>query len=194
MNWLSVYREDVKRYVDSGTRTDFLRQILTQRGLWALLQYRLASAIYRWTVPTILKRPLMWVMAVWQKLVELTTGIQLPCTATIGPGLYIGHVGKVFLDDDVIIGSQCNILQGVVIVRSGRSEGCGVPIIGDRVHFGANATVAGKIRIGDDTTIASNALVITDMPSGCSIAGIPAEIVGRDYPRYFLLEVKPNEQ
>ncbi|MBS1790728.1 MAG: serine acetyltransferase [Acidobacteria bacterium] len=190
---MSVYREDVKRYVDSETRVDFLRQILTQRGLWALLQYRLASAIYRWTVPTILKRPLIWMMAVWHKLVELTTGIQLPYTATIGPGLYIGHVGRVFLEDDVIIGSHCNMLQGVAIVRSGRGDGCGVPTIGDRVHFGPNATVAGKIRIGDDTTIAANALVITDMPSGCSVAGIPAEIIGRNYPRYFPLETKSAE-
>lgn len=188
MNWLAIYREDIRRYVDSGTKAGLLKQMLTHRELWALLQYRMASAIYRWAIPATLKRSLLFVMAVWQKFIQFTTGIYLPCTATIGPGLYIGHFGNITLDGNVIIGSNCNLLQGVSIVVSGRGECRGVPVIGDRVHLGVNATIAGKIRVGDNTTIAANSLVISDVPDGCSVAGIPAEIVGRDYPRYFFLE------
>lgn len=192
MNWLMAYREDIRRYVNSETKVSFLRQFLTQRGLWALLQYRLASAVYRWELPAVFKRPLLVMMAAWQKFVELTTGICLPYTATIGPGLYIGHYGHIFLNGNVVLGSNCNLLHGVAIVISGRGDHRGVPVIGNRVHFGANATVAGNIRIGDDTTIAANALVITDVPDGCSVAGIPAEIISREYSRYFV-KLQPQQ-
>ncbi len=192
MNWLVAYREDIRRYVNAETNISFLRQILTQRGLWALLQYRLASAIYRWTLPAIIKRPLLVLMAMWQKFVEITTGICLPCTAIIGPGLYIGHYGHIFLNGNVVIVCNCNLLQGVAIVVSGRGEHRGVPVIGNRVHFGANATVAGNIRVGDDATIAANSLVITDVPDGCSVSGIPAEIISREYSRYFV-KLKPQQ-
>lgn len=178
MNWLAAYRADVGRYTAYG-ESGALRQMLTQQGLWALLQYRLASSVYRAALPSVLKRPLLLAMVVWQKLIEITTGVSLPYTAEIGAGLYIGHFGHIIINGGVVMGGDCNLSQGVTIGVSGRGDRRGVPVIGDRVYFGANATVAGRIRVGDDVAIGANSLVITDVPDGCTVVGVPAEIVSR---------------
>ena len=105
MNWLTAYCADVRRYTAYG-ESGALRQVLTQQGLWALLQYRLASAVYQSALPAVLKRPLLLLMVVWQKLIEIAAGICLPYTAQIGAGLYIGHFGHIILNSGVVIGSD----------------------------------------------------------------------------------------
>ncbi|HMV46449.1 MAG TPA: DapH/DapD/GlmU-related protein [Blastocatellia bacterium] len=189
MNWLTAYCADVRRYTAYG-ESGALRQVLTQQGLWALLQYRLASAVYQSALPAVLKRPLLLLMVVWQKLIEIAAGICLPYTAQIGAGLYIGHFGHIILNSGVVIGSECNLSQGVTIGVSGRGARRGVPVIGDRVYFGANATVAGKIRVGNDAVIGANSLVTSDVPDGCTVLGVPAEIISRKGSQDYIEPVK----
>ena len=58
MSWLSDYLQDVRRYTAySDGRA--LTQILTQQGLWALLQYRLTAAVYRSALPLAVKRAVL---------------------------------------------------------------------------------------------------------------------------------------
>ncbi len=193
MTWLAAYRADVRRYTAYG-ESSALRQILTQQGLWALLQFRLASGIYRAAIPSILKRPLLLAMVFWQKLIEIATGICLPYTAQIGAGLYIGHFGHIILNGGVVMGSDCNLSQGVTIGVSGRGDRRGVPAIGDRVYFGANATVAGKILVGNDVVIGANSLVTADVPDGCTVIGVPAEIVSRKGSQDYILPRSQNRE
>jgi serine O-acetyltransferase len=176
MNWLAAYRQDIDRYTRySGTGR--LNQLLTQQGLWALFQYRMASALFRSRRTNAVKRPLLIMMCVWQKCIEIVAGISLPYTAVIGPGLYIGHFGNVILNGATVIGSSCNLSQGVTIGVSGRGDRRGVPQIGDRVYIGANATVAGRITVGNDVVVAANSLVTSDVPNHCTVVGVPAVIV-----------------
>src|SRR5205085_4361981 len=128
----------VERYTEYAGGGSLI-QVFTQQGLWALLQYRLAAAIYDAAWPGLFKRWLLLWMVAWQKLIEITTGICLPYTAVIGPGLYIGHFGNIILNGKAVLGSNCNLSQGVTIGVSGRGAQRGVPRIGDRVYFGANA-------------------------------------------------------
>ncbi|MBL8172204.1 MAG: serine acetyltransferase [Acidobacteria bacterium] len=185
MNWLATFRTDIQRYTAYG-ESGALRQLLTQQGLWALLQYRVAAAVYRSSLPGLLRRPLLLLLVVWQKLIEITTGISLPYTAQIGPGLYIGHFGHIILNGNAVLGSQCNLAQGVTIGVSGRAERRGVPQIGDRVYIGANATVAGKIVVGNDAVIGANSLVTADVPEGCTVVGVPAQIVNHKGSQEYL--------
>ena len=55
----------------------------------------------------------------------------------------------------------------------------GVPVIGDDVYIGTGATLAGKIRIGSGAKIAANTLVITNVPEGATVMGVPGRIVMR---------------
>jgi serine O-acetyltransferase len=185
---LSNFRKDIGRY-EAYRNRGVLTQLLTQQGLWALLQYRVASAIYRSSMPAVVQRPLLLLASAWQKLIEVTTGISLPYTATIGPGFYIGHFGNIIVNGEAVIGANCNISQGVTIGVSGRGERRGVPTIGDRVYIGANAVVAGKILVGDDAVIGANSLVVSDVPNASTAVGVPAVIVdGNGSADYLKLE------
>lgn len=184
MDWISKYQSDLKRYTQYSSG-GWLLQFLTQQGLWALLQYRITYAINSSQYPKVIKRILLLGCVIWQKLVEVITGISIPYTVKIGTGLYIGHFGTIILHPNIRIGDNCNLSQGVTIGISGRGEKRGVPTIGDRVYIGANAIVVGKIHIGDDVVIGANSLVNRDIPPCCTVIGVPAKIVSdqdsRDY-------------
>jgi serine O-acetyltransferase len=126
-----------------------------------------------------LKRPLTLVLTAWQKWIEIVTGISLPASAQIGPGLYIGHFGNVIVGAHVVMGEGCNLAQGVTIGVSGRGTGRGSPILGDGVHIAAGAVIAGRIRIGRGVHVAPNALVTRDVPEFCKVIGPSIQIIER---------------
>jgi serine O-acetyltransferase len=177
MTWMQTYCEDLRRYKTYRKDESTLVVFLTEQGLWALLQYRIASVVHRSSIPAILKLPLLALLVGWKKLIEILTGISIPAGAIIGPGFYVGHFGNIFISDRAVIGRSCNISQGVTIGISGRGEKRGVPTLGDRVYIGANAILVGKIRVGDGAVIAAGALVNRDVPNGAVMLGNPAQIV-----------------
>ncbi|SRR5581483_4640612 len=172
--WLLLYRQDIARYKSHRQVTSTLRLLLTEQGLWALLQHRIASAIYRSRFPNLVKAPLLILAIIWLKLIEITTGISISYQASIGPGFFIGHFGNIFVGGDVVIGHTCNISQGVSIGVSGRGAKRGMPQIGNRVYIATNAVVAGKITVGDDAVIAANSLVTADVAPHTTVIGVPA--------------------
>lgn len=52
--------------------------------------------------------------------------------------------------------------------------------IGDEVWIGVNATIVGKVTIGDDVLITLNAFVNCDIPSHSVVFGNPCIIKHRD--------------
>lgn len=174
--WYRMYKQDVARYRKHRGKTPLVLVWCTEQGLWALLQYRIASGLYRSDLPTMIKMPLLALAAVSQKCIEIVTGITLPYQARIGPGLYIGHYGNIILSPDVRIGHTCNLSQGVTIGVSGRGKRRGVPVIGNRVYIAANAVVVGKITVGDDAVIAANSLVTSDVAPHTTVIGVPAQV------------------
>jgi len=61
----------------------------------------------------------------------------------------------------------------------------GAPRIGNDVFIGCGATILGEITIGDGVRIASNSLVISDVPAGAMAMGVPAKVYpGRGHGRF----------
>lgn len=52
--------------------------------------------------------------------------------------------------------------------------------IGNNVKVHAGAKVIGGITIGDNVVIGANAVVVKDVPSNCTVVGIPAYIIRKD--------------
>lgn len=100
------------------------------------------------------------------------TGIQIP-TNVCGSGLQIWHYGFIIINDKVRIGKNLTIYPGVEI----GAKDNGVPKIGDNCFIGASAKVLGGIMIGNNVTIAPNAVVIKDVPDNAVVAGVPAKII-----------------
>lgn len=65
------------------------------------------------------------------------------------------------------------IYHGVTLGGSGRDTGKRHPTIGDRVIIGAGAKVLGAIKIGDDSRIGANAVVVKEVPSSAVVIGCP---------------------
>jgi serine O-acetyltransferase len=83
--------------------------------------------VYNARLPGVIKRPCLYALEVWQKIIEVLTGISISREARIGPGFYIGHFGQIFTGKDGKIGAYCNVSQGVTIGESGRGAQRGTP-------------------------------------------------------------------
>ena len=106
--------------------------------------------------------------------------IELPDRVKIGGGLYMGHHYMITVNEDTIIGKNCNIHKGVTIGAEYRGSREGAPKIGDNVWIGIGSVIVGKINIGDDVLIAPNSFVNRDVPSHSVVMGNPCVIKHRD--------------
>jgi serine O-acetyltransferase len=97
-------------------------------------------------------------------LVQALWGIEIPRTAKVGPGLYIGHYGNITVSSVAVIGCDCNLSQGITIGVSGAGKKRGAPIIGDNVYIAPGARLFGRITVGDNVKIGANAVIHRDLP------------------------------
>jgi serine O-acetyltransferase len=159
-----------------STRWLGLRALLGRPGMWVMLQYRVSRWVHFYVHIPGLRSILKFICAVWQKLVEMMTGVELPNRAEIGGGVFMPHANGIVIHIDAKIGRNCNISQQVTIGVGG-SDPSGTPTIGDRVFFGAGAKVFGPITVGDDVAIGANAVVTKDLPNHVVAVGIPAKVI-----------------
>lgn len=164
--------------VDTDWEADLLRYpprpFRKEQSIWAIWLYRWGRRIDK-NNNVFFHGFSMKIYWFFFRLVEMLTGISLPKSAEIGPGLRIHHFGNIFINPAVRIGSNCTIRQGVTI--GNRVENGQVPIIGDNVDFGAYAQVIGGVKIGSNCKIGAMSLVLCDVPDGCTAVGVPARIV-----------------
>lgn len=171
MNLFQLLYSDYKKYKKYGG--NFVSILFFTQGFWAIFQYRIANFVYQLKIP-VLKQLFQVVCLVWQKIIEILTGISIPSSAKIGHSFYIGHFGGIIINAKAAIGNNCNVSQGVTIGVSGLNENRGVPKIGNNVYLGANSVVAGNICIGDDVLVSACSLVIKDVESSSIVSGVPA--------------------
>ena len=89
-------------------------------------------------------------------------------------GCYFCHKGfGVVINPRTILGRNIVIQHSVTLGEIGDAT----PIIGNHVYIGAKSTIIGKVTIGDNAKIGAGAVVITDVPEGCTAVGIPAKII-----------------
>jgi serine O-acetyltransferase len=175
MSVFKLIHSDYKKYRKYGANF-FVILFLTQ-GFWALIQYRIANFFYTNVNWKPIRLFFMFFLYIWQKAIEITTGISIPASVKIGHSFYIAHFGGIIMNSDTIIGNNCNISQGVTIGVSGVGENRGVPIIGNNVYIGANAVIAGKITINDNSLIGACSLVVSDVIENGVMVGVPAVLV-----------------
>lgn len=97
-------------------------------------------------------------------------------THTIGEGLFIQH-GFATVIAAKSIGKNCWINQQVTI---GYTSNTDCPEIGDNVTISAGAKVLGGIKIGNNSIVGANAVVVKNVPENCVVIGVPAYIIKRD--------------
>lgn len=130
----------------------------------ALTNYRVAHELLRLGVPLI---PRMMT-----EMAHSETGIDIHPAATIGEYFTIDHGTGVVIGATCIIGNNVKLYQGVTLgAKSFPLDGDGNPIKGiprhpiieDNVVLYANATVLGRVTIGEGSVVGANVWVTEDM-------------------------------
>ncbi len=110
------------------------------------------------------------------KLIFFLYNSSVPMSAEIGEGSQFAYGGiGVVLHERCRIGRNVMISQQVTI--GGRSGLFGVPVIEDDCFLGCGAKILGPIRIGANSVVGANAVVLHDVPPGAVVAGVPARII-----------------
>ena len=147
---------------------------LGAQGFWVMTVYRFGR--WRYGVrPALLRKLMSLGYHVAYKLVQILTGIELPCEVEIGRNFVIDHFGGIVVSGYAKFGDDCRIRTGVVVGLARVDDPC-APVIGDHVDIGTGAKLLGRIRIGNNVLIGANAVVVTDVPDDSIAVGVPATI------------------
>ena len=107
------------------------------------------------------------------------TGIEIHPGAKIGKRLVIDHGMGIVIGETAEIGDDCLIYHGVTLGGTGKDSGKRHPTIGNNVLIGTGAKVLGPFKVGDNSRIAANSVVLSEIPPDSTAVGIPARVVRR---------------
>ncbi|SOX54981.1 serine O-acetyltransferase [Mycobacterium ahvazicum] len=113
------------------------------------------------------------------ELTRILTGVEIHPGAILGSGLFIDHATGIVIGETAEVGDDVTIYHGVTLGGTGADLGKRHPTIGDRVIIGAGAKVLGPIKIGDDSRIGANAVVVKEVPTSSVVVGVPGQVVTR---------------
>ena len=172
---MKEFSADIARYKATGCRG---KDLWLNTAVWSIGCYRLANWLYVTRPFVLIRIPLKVVSFAANKWCEVFMEMCIDPQATIGPGLYIGHIGGVHINPQAVLGKNCDIAHRVTIGTSAMGRQ-GAPVLGDGVYVGTGATLVGKIKVGDGAKIAANTLVMSNVPAGATVMGVPGRIVMR---------------
>ena len=163
-------RETLNAYKarDPAARSS-LEIFLLYQGVHATIYHRFAHFLYRHRL-----RFLARCVSQWSRHF---TGIEIHPGATIGRRLVIDHGMGIVIGETAEIGDDCLLYQGVTLGGTGKDKGKRHPTLGNNVMVGCGAKVLGPFMVGDNSRIASNAVVLREDPPDSTAVGIPAKIV-----------------
>lgn len=107
-------------------------------------------------------------------LIEIHPGAQL------GHGILIDHGAGVVIGETAVVGDNCTIYQGVTLGGVGTKKGKRHPTLGNNVTVGSGAKILGSFQVGDNCSIAANAVLLQPLEENITAVGIPARPVKKD--------------
>ena len=174
--WVAVaiiFRREVKAiFASDPAASNYSEVLLTYSGLHALIFYRMAHVLRIMHIP--------FLPRLISQITKFFTGIEIHPGAVIGRELFIDHGMGVVIGETAVIGDNVTLYQGVTLGGTGKERGKRHPTIGNNVVIGAGAKILGNIKIGDNSYIGANAVVIKDVPDNSTVVGVPGRITRQD--------------
>ena len=144
-----------------------LEIFLLYPGVHAIIGHRIAHFFY-------LHR-LRFLARLVSQLSRHLTGIEIHPGATIGRR--IDHGMGIVIGETAEVGDDVLIYHGVTLGGTGKDQGKRHPTIGNNVLIGCGAKVLGPFKVGDNSRIASNSVVLSEVPNDATAVGVPARLV-----------------
>jgi serine O-acetyltransferase len=156
---------------DPAARSGF-EVVFTYSGLHAIWAHRVAHWFF--------KKKRYTIARVISQASRFFTGIEIHPGATIGERLFIDHGMGVVIGETCEIGDDVVLYQGVTLGGTGKEKGKRHPTIGSNVVIASGAKVLGSFKVGDNSRIGANAVVLSEVPANSTVVGFKARIVKRD--------------
>ena len=144
------------------------------QGFWVMVVYRFGRWRYGLKPPIVRKFGSFFYKFCF-KLIQIVTGIELPCEVPVGKNFRIDHFGDIIISGYASFGDNCIIRNGVTVGLKNISEKA-APQIGNNVNIGTGAKLLGPITIGNNVDIGAGAVVISSVPDNSFAVGVPARI------------------
>ena len=163
-------RETIQAYMarDPAARSPFEVYMLYP-GIKAVRSHRRAHWFY--------EHKMYFIARLISQISRRRTGIEIHPGAKIGKRLVIDHGMGIVIGETAELGDDCLIYHGVTLGGTGKDTGKRHPTIGNNVLISAGAKVLGPFKVGDNSRIAANAVVLSEVPADSTAVGIPAKIV-----------------
>lgn len=153
---------------DPAARTT-LEVVLLYQGFHALFYHRQAHWLYQ--------HKHFFLARALSQFARHMTGIEIHPGAKIGKRLFIDHGMGIVIGETAEVGDDCLIYHGVTLGGTGKDQGKRHPTIGNNVLIGCGAKILGPFKVGDNSRIAANSVVLSEVPDNATAVGIPAQIV-----------------
>lgn len=116
--------------------------------------------------------------------IDYRVKINNPENIEIGNHVSINWGVNLIAPAGIIIGDYCRISSGVKIINSGLNldtfprEHISNPVVLEKnVWIATNALIVGGVTIGENSVVASGAVVTKDVPANVLVGGVPAKII-----------------
>lgn len=142
-------------------------------GFHALLFHRVSHAAWN--------AGLKFIGRFVSQLGRMFTGIEIHPAAKIGRRVFIDHGMGLVIGETAEVGNDVTLYHGVTLGGVSLNREKRHPTIGDGVVVGSGAQILGPITVGEKALIGANAVVLSDVPAGVTMVGIPArQVMPRD--------------
>ena len=141
--------------------------ILFYKGYQGLATHRAANCLW--------KNERHTMALFFQNRASEVFGVDIQPAATIKGGVMIDHATGVVIGETSTIDENVSIFQGVTLGGKGTETGDRHPKIKSGVSIYASSTILGNITIGKNSKVAAGSLVLKNVPSNVTVAGIPAK-------------------
>ena len=172
-----VYLESIKKR-DPAAKS-ILSIILTYPGVKAVFFHQISNFFYKAGFDLIAR--------IISQTVRFFTGIEIHPGAKLGKNLFIDHGMGVVIGETSEVGDNVTIYHAVTLGGSSPSidsekqrQEKRHPTIGHDVVIGSGAQIIGPVKVGNNSRIAANAVVVKDVPENATMVGIPAKAVKLD--------------
>lgn len=180
--WLDVKAVQAR---DPAAR-NALEVLLLYQGVHALIWHRFAHWFYN--------HKMFFIARLLSQFSRFFTLIEIHPGAQLGHGILIDHGSGVVIGETAVVGDNCTIYQGVTLGGVGLNKGKRHPTLGNNVTVGCGAKILGAFEVGDNCSIAANAVLLKPLEDNVTAVGIPARPVKKDGVRIPANQVVQSEE
>jgi serine O-acetyltransferase len=173
--WKTIKSDIAAVFDNDPAARSWFEVVFTYSGLHAVWWHRIAHWFF--------KHRLFTIARILSQISRFMTGIEIHPGAVIGDRLFIDHGMGVVIGETCVIGDDVVLYQGVTLGGTGKEKGKRHPTIGSNVVISSGAKILGSFKVGDNSRIGSNSVVLQEVPANSTVVGIPGKIVKRDGKR-----------